>query len=270
MFTDASNYAAAGVLLHVENHVVHVMFTNHEKQQRSTFRELKAVELALKSLSSKLDRKHVKLYTDNQNVVRIINTGSMKTDLQKIAFSIFELCVKSCIFLDVAWIPRSLSIEADLYSKVFDFDDWEVSEWVFKLFDKMWGPHTFDRFANSKNCKVEKFNSQYWTPGTSGVDAFVYDWSSDNNWLVPPVHCIPNLLKHLLFYKCVGTLVVPKWKSALFWPCIALEHKFKWFVKDVLEYVKPKRFFSEGWHKESVFARSPSMSNVLVLKIDCR
>jgi hypothetical protein len=109
-----------------------------------------------------------------------------------------------------------------------------------------WRSHTFDRFANSKNCKVEKINSQFWTPGTSGVDAFVYDWSSDNNWLVPPVHCIPNVLKHMLFYKCVGTLVVPKWKSALFWPCIALEHKFKWFVKDVI----PKRFFSEDSHKE--------------------
>ena len=139
-----------------------------------------------------------------------------------------------------------LNIEGDLYSKVFD---WEVSEWIFKLFDKKWGLHTFDRFVNSKNCKVEKFNSQFWT----GVDAFVCDWSSDNNWLVPPVHCIPNVLKHMLFYKCVGTLVVPKWKSALFWPCIALEHKFKWFVK-------PKRLFSEGSHKESVFARSPFMT----------
>ena len=53
----------------------------------------------------------------------------------------------------------------------------------------------------------------------------------------------------MLFYKCVGTLVVPKWKSALFWPFIVLEHKFQWFVKDVIEYVKPKRFFSEGSHK---------------------
>jgi hypothetical protein len=66
----------------------------------------------------------------------------MKIDLQKIAFSIFELCVKCFIFLGVAWIPRSLSIEADLHNKVFDFDDWEVSEWVFKLFDKKWRSHT--------------------------------------------------------------------------------------------------------------------------------
>ena len=51
----------------------------------------------------------------------------------------FELCVKSCIFLDVVWKPTSLNIEEDLFSKVFDFDDWEVSEWVFKLFDKRWG-----------------------------------------------------------------------------------------------------------------------------------
>jgi hypothetical protein len=85
----------------------------------------------------------------------------------------------------------------------------------------------------SKNCKVEKLNSQFWTPGTSGVDAFVYDWSSDNNWLVPPVHCIPNVLKHMLFYKCVGTLVVPKWKSALFWP---------WWNHDIAHQSDLKRF----------------------------
>ena len=106
VFTDASNYAADDVLLQEKNQAVHVMFNNHEKQQSSTFRELKAIEFVLKSLSSKLDRKHVKLYTDNQNVVRIVNTGSMKIDLQKIAFSIFELCVKSCIFLDIAWIIK--------------------------------------------------------------------------------------------------------------------------------------------------------------------
>jgi hypothetical protein len=45
VFTDASNYAADDVLLQEKNQAVHVMFNNHEKQQNSTFRKLKAVEI---------------------------------------------------------------------------------------------------------------------------------------------------------------------------------------------------------------------------------
>ena len=65
--------------------------------------------------------------------------------------------------------------------------------------------------------------------------------------------------------------MIPKWKSALFWPCIVTaKGEFEWFVKDIVEYTKPKNFFLAGSHKESVFAVSPFISNVLVLKIDCR
>ena len=56
--------------------------------------------------------------------------------------------------------------------------------------------------------------------GIEGVDAFAYDWSNDNNWLVSPIHYIPNVINHMLKYRCYGIFVVPKWKSALFWPCI--------------------------------------------------
>ena len=46
--------------------------------------------------------------------------------------------------------------------------------------------------------------------------------------------------------------------------------EFEWFVKDKIEYVYPRIFFKAGSHKESVLARSPFISNVLLLKIDCR
>jgi hypothetical protein len=54
LFTDASNYAASGVLLQSKNEVVHVMFDENEIKQSSTFRELKAVEFVLKTLHSHL------------------------------------------------------------------------------------------------------------------------------------------------------------------------------------------------------------------------
>jgi hypothetical protein len=270
LFTDASNYATAGVLLQSKNEVVHVMFDENEIKQSSTFRELKAVEFVLRTLHSHLSGRFVKLSSDNQNVVLIVNIGSMKRELQNITFSIFEQWLSFNIVLDVAWVPRLLSTEADFYSKIFDYDDWEINQLVFNYLDQIWGPFSFHRFADNKNYKVAEFNSQFLT-GIEGVDAFAYDWSNDNNWLVPPIHYIPNVINHMLKYRCYGIFVVPKWKSALFWPCIVKNSgEFEWFVKDKIEYVYPRNFFKAGSHKESVFARSSFISNVLVLKIDCR
>jgi len=131
-----------------------LFLTNMNMKQSSTYRKLKAVDFALKSFSLKLGSRYVKLYSDNQNVVRIINIGSMKMDLQEIALSIFHNCLKYNIFLDVAWVPRSLNTEADFYCKMFDYDDWQVHESVFKYFDKIWCPYTFDRFADCNNVMV--------------------------------------------------------------------------------------------------------------------
>ena len=54
--------------------------TNYKKN--STWRELKAVEITLKGCVDFFKNKFVKLFTDNQNVERISEVGSMKKDLQ--------------------------------------------------------------------------------------------------------------------------------------------------------------------------------------------
>ena len=84
----------------------------------------------------------------------------------------------------------------------------------------MWGPHTCDRFAFSYNAKYEMFYSKYWCPGTSGLDAFNFPWLRENNWLVPPPRLIPYCISKVKNEKCKATLVVPKWKSATFWPLL--------------------------------------------------
>ena len=84
--------------------------------------------------------KFVKFFTDNQNVDRISEVGSMKKDLQSLAIDIFHFCVQNCICLKVQWIPKE------------------------------------------------------------------YDWSVDNNWLVPPVSLTAHTIKHIRQYV---KLVVP-------------------------------------------------------------
>lgn len=44
---------------------------------------------------------------------------------------------------------------------------------------------------------------------TAGVDAFSFDWSQDNNWIVPPVRLISKTISHLMTCKGKGVLVAP-------------------------------------------------------------
>jgi hypothetical protein len=126
----------------------------------------------LNTFGEKLKNKFVKLYSDNQNVIRISKIG-MKPLLQSLAFSIYKNCLEHNIELSIAWVPREyINVEAEFLSKIFDFDDWGISDKIFSFFRKLWGPFTCDVFANSDNHKVDKFYSQFWTPGTAGVDAF--------------------------------------------------------------------------------------------------
>ena len=103
------------------------------------------------SFKDQLSGKSVKILTDSQNSVKIVNSGNTKKALQDIAVSIFVLCFQKQIFIDITWIPRSLNDKADFLSKLVDSDDWFVSFEFFSFMNEMWGPYDIDRFANFKN-----------------------------------------------------------------------------------------------------------------------
>lgn len=269
VFSDASEYAGAGYIVG-SNNVAHFMWDKSEKTKSSTWRELKAVSNILQSVHNQLSGKLVKIYTDNQNVTKIIRKGSMKSELQDIALDVFNICLDNNIVLEIEWIPRDKNIQADELSKIFDFDDWGVSDIIFKYFDRLWGPFNCDLFADSRNKKVSRFFSKFFTPGTSGVDAFAYDWSAFNNWIVPPIYLITRVINYMLICKAKGALVIPKWKSAVYWPMIVnhLTYEYKDYIKDFREYRNPKSFFIKGSDENSIFAKQPFNSNVLVLLVD--
>jgi hypothetical protein len=132
--------------------------------------------------------KTLKLFTDNQNCIRIVKSGCMKLDLQALARSIFTVCSEKCISIDIQWIPLSENTKADYISKIVVHEDWGVTCEFVEFIDNMWGPHTIDRFANSANTKVRRFISRYWNPSSESVDAFTQHWGFDNNWFVPPIY----------------------------------------------------------------------------------
>ncbi|CAG2245751.1 unnamed protein product [Mytilus edulis] len=167
-----------------------------------------------------LKDKRITWFSDNQDVVSIVATGSMKPELQDIVLCIFENCLTHNIFLDAEWVPRTFNEKADFISRIIDYDDWGVGEQLFTYFDSLWGPHEIDWFANDDNHKLTVCYSRYWTVNSIGNDAFTVNWNGVNGWFVPPVCLVSKVLRYMRQCMAHGTIVLPLWKSASHWPIL--------------------------------------------------
>ena len=76
------------------------MWSFVERAKSSSFRELLAVDLALKSFQHFVIGKKVTIVSDNQNFVGIVHAGSSVTHLHQIAVDIFSFCmaIAACLF----------------------------------------------------------------------------------------------------------------------------------------------------------------------------
>jgi ribonuclease HI len=200
--------------------IAYLMFTGVEKAESSTYRELIAIKFALESFESALRNSSIIWFTDSQVAAKIVQVGSMKFNLHGLAFAVFSICFKSQIRLDIQWIRRTLNERADYLSKIVDYDDWEITTQLFSLLEARFGPHTVDCFADFKNHKVPKFYSRFWNPGSAGINAFAQSWEGENTLLVPPVSLVSKVLAFMHYCKAKGTLIVPYWPSAPFWPIL--------------------------------------------------
>ena len=109
----------------------------------------------------------------------------------------------------------------------------------------------------------------FWNPGTERVNAFSTSWENENNWLVPPIYLISNTILHLLTCRAKGTLIVPLWPSAPFWPLLFV-NKFQVqpYVIDLLLFDSPSGIFTLGNYKESLLGSDSFTSSVLAVKLD--
>ena len=140
-----------------------------------------AVKYVIISLIDKLSGSSIKWYTDNKNVALILNIGSKKQHLQSEVMQIFNICCPRSINIDIEWIPRTQNERADYLSKIYDDNDWGISDILFNWLEELWGPHSIDRFANYLNTELPRYNSRYWNPGSQSIDTFVCDWGHENN-----------------------------------------------------------------------------------------
>ena len=267
VFSDASNVACGSYVVKANNLVFHSNWSEDEKVKSSTFRELRAVYLALRAYSPKFQNRCVKWFSDSQNCVRIVSAGSTKAELQEQALYIFKLCLKWNIDLHIQWVPRNYNGVADSISKVCCTDNWGVSKEFFEFMFSLWGPFDIDRFATSDNRKLFRYNSRFFDYQCETVDAFSQNWKDTNNWLVPPIHLVSKTVFHLLACGGRGCLIVPKWPSASFWPLIFKAGEIKReFVKEILEFSSAQNIFVQGKGSVGIFGTDSFKSKVLAIR----
>ena len=230
-----------------------------EQAQSSTWRELIAIERTLWSLLKDVSLTVVRLFTDNLAVHYVWLAGSKKKIIQAVVRRIFDFCHERSIQMWIEWIPRRHNALADALSKFHDSDDWMLNSRYFRILDKLWGPHTFDRFASANNKQCGKFNSRFWCPGSAGVNALAYDWVGENNWVNPPFVLIGKVLLHMKACKAVGTIIVPRWPKREWWPLLRAHNGAGW-----APYVVGVRCLNTN-RQADVFLPGPGSANTIVV-----
>ena len=234
IYTDASEHAYGGFILQrLGNTIAHGIFSEKEKAESSTYRELAAVGYVLKSFQHQLKHQVVLWHTDNMNVAQIIHAGSSRNHIQKLALDIYQLCLHHDIQIVSGWIPHEENKLADSISKFNDTDDWSIDNETFVYVQKQFGNFDIDRFASSSNNKLERFDARFHCPRAETINTFTAHWGNDFNWFCPPISLVGDTLKHAAFCKAKGVLFVPEWTSAYFWPLLTTNGKeFDTFIKD--------------------------------------
>ena len=137
------------------------------------WRELCAIEFFFAIVCPSPKGSHVKWFTDSQAAARIVEVGSMKLDLHRMARKFFDSCVQLGIYLDIQWISRTLDQQADYISRLIDVDDWQTTNDLFSSLNERLGSHSVDCFANYYNHQLPRFFSRFWNPNTAGIDFFI-------------------------------------------------------------------------------------------------
>lgn len=251
-----------------DSHIVTGTWNDDEKTCSSTWRELEGMKRVLFSSVDHVQGQHIKLVTDNKNVCSIVKVGSNKPDLQTIACELNVFCQANGVSISTQWVPRHMNKTADFLSRCMDSDDWSVQRWVFDLCEALWGPHEVDRFAADYNNMCCRFNSRVWCNGTETVDAFTVSWQGLNNWIVPPPRLICIIIEKMSQEKARGTLIVPAWMSAPFWPLLCpMGEQFARFVVDY-RILLNKNITVKGRGNNGIFGRPVLPFDMLALRLD--
>ena len=161
------------------------------------------------------------VYTgDNQGSISCLRKMKGLGETLAVVRELYELAAAHDVALEFIWKPRtSAEIQlADSLSRIVDSSDFAVNNVVFVQLCQKWGFPTADVFAGQSKRfhKHKRFYTAYFTPGTSGVDAMLQDWTSLTNsqgklqlWVFPPFYLAGQVIRKLLLHRTNAIMLLP-------------------------------------------------------------
>jgi hypothetical protein len=126
-------------------------FSEWEAVQSSTHLELLGLYRCLQSMVHRCERRFVVLRVDAQNLMGIVNRGSLKLIINELARELFWFCLRHRITTSVEWVPGEENAFADAISKMLIPEDSMLPKRFFCLLDGRWGPLIVDNFSAGSN-----------------------------------------------------------------------------------------------------------------------
>lgn len=214
MTTDASTTGWGGHLMDME---AQGLWTPEFRYKNSNCREMMAVYLTMLSFRHHIRDKHVQVLSDNISTVANIRfQGGPSRDLTYIAALIWKEALQNNVTLTTSYLAGNQNCQADFLSRITLPSDWRLNPNAFRYLNRVWGPHSIDRFASMTNTQLPVYNSWHYDPTTSGIDCLAQqDWAEHNNFINPPFCLIPRILDVIQKQRALGTLIAPLWKSKM-------------------------------------------------------
>ena len=226
--SDASGFATCAYSVESNNLYYRGLLTEEEQRLSSGHRELLAVKHTLEFYRGKLSAyKPFNIYwlTDSENLVSFLTKGSGKSHIQADIFRIMMICQELRLrIIPIHLLRGDPRIEkADDGSKSADTDRWAVDIATFRKIENE-EKFSIDLFASDKNSKCSRFYSNFFCPGTCGIDAFAHSWEGERAWVCPPINLVVKSIRKIHQTKMSGVLFIPEWPTADYWTEIFDRH----------------------------------------------
>lgn len=178
--------------------------------------ELLAIKFALKSLSNKLENKHVLVQSDSSTAVCYVNNmgGCKSPKCDSVAKELWEICIQNDIWISCSHIP-GVKNEADNPSRKFnDKLEWELNDNVFQTICERWSKPCIDLFASRLNCKLPMYCSWKSDPGSKFTDAFTLDWRKFKFvYVFCPFSLLSRCIQKIQIDQAHAVVIAPLWPT---------------------------------------------------------
>lgn len=218
LFVDASDVGWGAVLPDLQDSpegVARGSWSAAEQCMHINQKEMRAVQLALRSFAPVVRDRVVRVHEDNSVTQSVLGRFASRSPVLMAEYRcLWALLDELHVQLQVVRVASEHNL-ADAPSRALDRSDYRLDPGVFATLDALWGPHTVDLFASDANTHLPCFFSLHRCPGTSGVNALLQSWQGLNGFANPPLETsiLLQVVQKIREDRANVTLLVPCWPS---------------------------------------------------------